>query len=409
VPTVLAVNNYYYFRGGSEAVFFQQNRALSELGWTVIPFAMKHPENLPTEWASHFVERNELGGEQPLASKLARLPSVIYSVEAKRKLARLLSVVTPDVCHAHNIYHHISPAILGLLRARGIPTVLTVHDLKIVCPAYTMLTHDGVCERCRGGRLHNVVVHRCIKQSALLSAVVMLEAVLHRFLGSYTDCISRFIVPSQFYLGKLVEWGMPATMFRHVPNFVEADRFAPKFEAGKEIVYFGRLSPEKGVDTLIRAAAEVGALVRVIGGGPALDSLRALAVESGASVVFSGYLTGDELRRAVAAARAVVVPSVWYENAPMTVLEAYALGKPVIGARIGGIPELVQDGQTGWLFESGNTDSLAEVLQTVIRSTDGDIERMGRTARRWVETQFTLELYRDRVLDVYTELGVKVG
>jgi len=304
VPTVLAVNNYYYLRGGSETVYFEQNRALAALGWKVVPFAMQHPDNLATEWSKYFVERNELSTEQSLATGLRHIPSVIYSFEARRKLARLLSFVTPDVCHAHNIYHHISPSILGMLASRGIPVVLTVHDLKIACPAYTMLTHDGICERCRGGRLHNVIVHRCIKKSAALSGVVMLEAALHRYLGSYGKSVRRFVVPSQFYIEKLVEWGLPRAAFRHVPNCVEAHRYRPQFAPGKEVVYFGRLSPEKGLVTLISAAAKAACPIRVVGTGPALEAMRTLAAQCRASVSFSGYLSGEKLHEAVRSARA---------------------------------------------------------------------------------------------------------
>lgn len=408
MPTLLAVNNYHYYRGGSETVYLEQNRALSDLGWSIVPFAMKHPRNLETVWDEYFVERNEFDGDQSVLEKLNRIPSVVYSIEARQKLARLLLAVSPDVCHAHNIYHHISPSILGLLKTRGIPTVLTVHDLKIACPAYTMLTHDGICERCRGGRLYNVVIHRCIKQSAALSGVVMLEAILHRALGSYTRCVDRFIVPSRFHLDKLCDWGMPRSRFTHVPNFVDAARIRPQFLPGSAVVYFGRVSPEKGLATLIRAAAKAACPLRIVGTGPAMETMQRLAADCGADVSFPGYLSGERLHEAVRSARCVVLPSECYENAPMSLLESYALGKPVIGARIGGIPELIRDGETGFTFSSGDVDSLSEVLRSIAVRRDDDVETMGRAARQWVEQAFTVELYRARVLDVYRELGVNV-
>jgi len=407
MPTLLSINNYFYNRGGAETVFLEHNRMFEERGWQVVPFAMKHPKNLETPWTKYFVEELEFGEQYSIWGKLARTSKVIYSFEARRKLARLLDRVAPDVCHAHNIYHHISPSILGLLKKRGIPTVLTLHDLKIACPAYHMLAHDGICERCRGGRLHNVVLHRCIKSSAALSAIVMAEAVVHRLLGSYRDCVSAFVVPSRFYIDKFVEWGMPRTLFRYVPNFVDVMRYRPQYVPGKTFVYFGRLSPEKGLATLIRAVAAAGSRLSVIGSGPALAETQELAVQLEADVEFLGYRSGDALHEAIRSARAVVLPSEWYENAPMTVLEAYALGKPVIGARIGGIPELIRENETGLSIESTNEAALCAALRDMSERPDAVIEAMGQSARLWVERDFTSAIYQARMIDLYRDLGVR--
>jgi len=407
-PTLLTVNNYYYYRGGAETVFLEQNRMFEALGWNVVPFSMKHPKNLHTPWSKYFIEEIEFGEKYALREQLARVPKVIYSVEAKRNLGRLLDRVQPDICHAHNIYHHISPSILGLLKRRGIPTVLTLHDLKIACPAYNMLAPDGICERCRGGRVYNVLLHRCIKRSAALSAVVMIEAMVHRMLGSYRNSVSRFVVPSRFYIDKLSEWGIPTELFSHVPNFVDTDRYRPQYAPGSAFVYFGRVSPEKGLATLIRAAAAVPCRLLVIGSGPDLEGMRRLAAAVKADVTFPGFLSGAALHAAVRSARAVVLPSEWYENAPLSVLEAYALGKPVIGARIGGIPELIRENETGVCFTSGDAAGLAAVLGDFLRRPDGELEEMGMRARRWVETEFTASIYRTRILRIYRDLGVAI-
>jgi len=406
MPTLLAVNNYYYSRGGAETVFFGHNRLFEAAGWNVVPFAMKHPKNFATPWSRFFVDEIEFGGEYSLGQKLARAPKVIYSFEARAKLKRLLAEVDVDICHAHNLYHHISPSILGLLKARGIPVVLTLHDLKIACPAYNMLAPDGVCERCRGGRLYNVVVHKCIKGSTALSGLVMLEAVLHRLLGSYRDCVSRFIVPSRFYIEKLVEWGMPRALFQHVPNFVDLDRYTPAYTPGSYFVFFGRIAREKGVATLIKAAAQAGCDLQIIGTGPQLAEMQELAGRLKANVSFRGHLSGDALHDAIRNARAAVLPSEWYENAPMSVLEAYALGKPAIGARIGGIPELIQEGVTGFTFPSGDHRKLAEVLTGMVERPVFEIEAMGRAGRQWVEAHASAPVYRQRMLDAYRDLGV---
>jgi glycosyltransferase involved in cell wall biosynthesis len=409
VSTLVAINNYFYERGGSEAIFFAHNRMLEDLGWNVVPFSMHHASNFSTPWSDYFIEDLETHGEYSLAQKVTRLPKVIYSFEARRRLGELLERVRPDIAHAHNIYHHISPSILGLLHSRGIPTVLTLHDLKIACPAYNMLAHDGICERCRGGKLYNVVINRCIGGSAAMSLVVMFEALVHKLLGSYRRYVNCFVVPSRFYIEKFREWGMPASLFRHIPNFVDVARYEPGYAAGKAFLYFGRIIRQKGVATLIRAAAVAQQPLLIAGTGPDLEAMQKLAGELSANVTFLGHLSGQALHDTIRNARAVVLPSEWYENAPVSVLEAYALGKPVVGARIGGIPELIRESETGICFESGNIQSLVEALRSIEARPDARLEEMGRAARRWVEQEFTVAKYRQRILAAYGDLGVKVS
>jgi glycosyltransferase involved in cell wall biosynthesis len=403
--TLLSINNYYYPRGGAEVVFFRHNGMLHDAGFRVVPFAMNHRLNVGGAERSDFVSELEYGRESDgLVSKIRKGLKSVYSFEARSKLARLIDRAAPDVCHAHNVYHHLSPSILGLVRRRGIPLVMTLHDLKIACPAYSMLSHDGVCERCRDGRLYQVVTHRCMKGSLALSALVMLESYLHLMLGSYLRNVDRFLVPSRFYLGKLVEWGFPAERFEHVPNFVSADSFEARYAPGTRFVYFGRLSREKGIATLIRAAAAAKVGLDIVGTGPEELALKALAADG--DVRFLGFLTGPKLSTAVSTARAVVVPSEWYENAPLSVLEGAALGKPLIVARIGGLPELVVDGESGWTFEPRSVDGLAACLRRVADLPDADVAATGLAARRRVEDEFSPRRYLERIRTVYGRLGV---
>lgn len=406
-PTLLSVNNYYYRRGGAETVFLEHNRMLEESGWKVVPFAMKHVRNLPSDWSDHFIEEIEFGSEYSLARKLRLVPKVIYSIEARRKLDRLIDLAKPDICHAHNIYHHISPSILGLLHRRGIPTVVTLHDLKIACPAYNMLAPDGVCERCRGGRLHNVAIHRCIKGSRALSTVVMAESMLHRLIGSWSRKVDRFVVPSRFYIEKFCEWGYPRERFTYIPNFVDPVRYRPGGENHDYFLFFGRLSREKGVATLLRAASQAAVKVCIAGTGPQENELRSLAANLGVKAQFLGHLGGEQLHKVIREARAVVLPSEWYENAPMSILEAYALGRPVIGAAIGGIPELIQAGRTGLTFPSGDVEGLARVLRQWEDMPPASVTEMGRFARDWVQSEFTAARYLERVMALYRDMRAR--
>jgi glycosyltransferase involved in cell wall biosynthesis len=406
VPTLLSVNSYYYRRDGSEVVFLDHNRLFGDAGWTVVPFAMRHPENLSSEWSEYFVTEVEFGSDYSLAEKLVRVPKVIYSLEARRTIEELIRRVSPDVCHCHSIYHHLSPSILGALRRAGIPTVMTLHDLKIACPAYHMFNRDRMCEKCRGGKLHNVVRHRCIKDSYVLSLVVMTEALLHQALGSYASCVDRFVSPCRFYIDKFVEWGWPRGKFVHIPNPIDVTSYTPCYSGGPAFLYFGRLSPEKGLLTLIRAAAKGNVPVRVAGSGPQRELLEREACRVDADVVFLGHLSGPKLIEEIQACRATVLPAEWYENAPMSVLESFALGKPVIGARIGGIPELVREDSTGWLFSSGSIDELAECLRAVADLPASRVGEVGRACRELVEREYSSRLYRERIGRLYAEVGV---
>lgn len=387
-------------------VFLEQNRLFEEIGWKIVPFAMRHEKNLPSEWEDYFVDEIEYGEQYTFLEKAMRAQKIAYSFEARRKISRLLDAAKPRVAHAHNVYHHLSPSFLGVLKKRGIPTVMTVHDLKLACPAYKMLAHDGVCERCKGGAIWNVARQRCVKDSFMLSTVVMAETALHRALGSYENGVDRFVVPSRFCMDKLVEWGWPRERFTYIPNFVDVEHLQPRHAPGKAYLYMGRLAAEKGVATFVRAVAAAGVRGWVVGTGPDEDKLRALADSTGANIQFLGYQNGKTLFSILSSARALVLPSELYENAPVSIMEAYALERPVIGARIGGIPELIRENETGAMFPSGDYLALAETLRQFDGMSRTRIHEMGKAGRAWMEKEFTARHYLQRLLELYQSLGV---
>jgi glycosyltransferase involved in cell wall biosynthesis len=405
---LLAVNNYYYRRGGAEVVFLEHNRLFENIGWQVVPFAMRHPKNMSSPWADYFPDEIEFGANYTLGEKLKRAPRVIYSMQARQRMRGLLDAVQPQLAHIHNIYHHLSPSILPLLKQRGIPAVMTLHDLKLACPAYTMMLGGKPCERCRGGKLYNVAVNRCIKGSLALSSLVMAESYLHRLLGLYENNIDRFIVPSRYLLDTLVQWGWARERFVYIPNFVDIERFRPGPHAGRRFVYCGRLDELKGTATLVRAAAAARQPLTLVGSGPQETSLRRLSEELGADVIFAGYLTKDALVATIQEARAIVVPSEVHENAPLSLLEAYAVGRPVIGSRIAGIPELVREDETGVLYPSGDVEALAAALGRLAELPDDRVSAMGAAGRAWVERDFNAAVYLDRQLDLYGSVAARV-
>lgn len=403
---LLNVNTYHYRRGGSDVVYLEHGAMMQRAGLDCGYFAMRHPRNEPTPWSEHFVDEIEFGHAYGLMDQLVMAGKVVYSFEAQRKLRRLLDRFPADVAHLHCIYHHLSPSILPVLRERGIPTVMTAHDLKIACPNYKMLNRTGLCERCKTGSVLNVVRHRCVRESLAASAVVALETVVHRQLDTWRRNLDAIVCPSRFFIGKFVEWGWARERFVHVPNFVDADHFRPDFEPGAYAMYFGRLALDKGVGTLIRAAHAARMPLKLAGTGPDEAGLRALVVELGADVDFLGYTAGEALHAVVRGARCVVLPSEIYENASMMVLESMALGKPVVGARIGGIPEMVESEETGWLFDSGSAEQLAAQLRQVQDAPAKRLVAMGVAARRRVEAEFSRSRYQSAMLALYRRLGV---
>lgn len=397
---LLAINSYFYRRGGSESLLMEHDALFRANGWDTAVFCMRHPDNLESPWERYFVDELEFGKDYPIAQRLKMATKVIYSFEARSKLGHLLDEFRPSVAHAHNIYHHISPSVLSLLRDRGVPTVLTAHDLKLACPAYKMFNRHGVCERCKNGNFLHVVHNRCVHGSLAASSLVAVESALHKMLGLYRNNLERIVVPSRFYLEKLRQWGWNARQMVFIPNYVKSESFDPKYAAGSYFLFFGRLSREKGVHTLIEAARIANVPLRIVGSGPQEAEIAELASRIG-NVQLLGRLGGQALWDAVRGARAVVLPSEWFENAPMSILEAYSSGKPVIGARIGGIPEMVVEGLTGLLFESGDADGLACCLTQLADASDDKVAQMGRAAREHVTTHFTQERYLDEMLSLY--------
>lgn len=406
MPHLLSINSYHYRRGGADVAYFDHAALMESLGWRNTFFSMKYPENLPCDSSEYFVDEIQFGHDYSLAEKIIKATKVVYSFEAQRKLRRLIAARNPDVAHLHNIYHHLSPSILPVLKELGIPAVMTAHDLKIACPNNKMLNAQGICERCKGGHYTQAIINRCVKDSFAASAIVAVESTLHHWLGSYRDCLARIVSPSRFFIDKFVEWGWPRSRFLHVPNFVDATTFEPSFEPGDYVVYLGRLSSEKGLFTLIRAAGRAKVPLVLVGTGPIGDDLKKLAAQLDAPVRFAGYKAGAELRALVRGARAAVLPSECYENAPFSVLECLAMAKPVIGARIGGIPEMVRPRETGWLFESGSVDALESALREAFVCPREELVSLGKQGRYLVETEFNRERYASSMLSLYAELGV---
>jgi glycosyltransferase involved in cell wall biosynthesis len=398
---VLLANKFLFEKGGAEKSLFETARLLEAHGHQTRFFAMQHARNRPCADARHFVSEVDYE-DSSLRMRLKAGARMLYSLEAARKLGGLLDGSRIDIAHLNNIYHQLSPSILRTLHRRGVPMVMSLRDYKVVCGSYQMLAQDRPCEACRGGRHLQASLKRCVKDSLAASVLTTVEMTLHhRILGLY-GLVDLFISPSAFLKDKVREMGFPGEVV-HLPNFVGGlAEVAPQYGSARaRLVYSGRLGREKGLATLMRAVKGLPLRLEIIGEGPMREPLEALArQESIANVEFTGYLSGAPLQDHVRAATAVVVPSQWYENNPRSVIEAFALGKPVIGARIGGIPELVRHGDTGLTFTPGDVQALRgcidELLAHPTRAAD-----MGRRGRHLVETELSPERHYAGLMQVY--------
>ncbi len=410
---ILLINKFFYLRGGTERYCFDVTRVLRQEGHTVIPFSMAHERNLDSEYARYFVDEVSLerstARRQPVANLMAAAKA-IYSLEASRKLEWLIRDEKPNLAYLHNIHHQISLSILPLLKRHNIPIVWRLHDYSLFCPNSIFYSKESVCELCAGGRYYHIVLRRCRRGSRPASLVACLGSYLDQGLR-LADCVDLFIAPSQFLKDKMVKHGLDAERLVVQPNFIPWDRFDSTSSAvspgeedtngGDYLLFFGRLSSEKGVKTLIEAITRLpGRNLMIAGDGPQRLDLENLARRvAGGRVQFTGYQPAEKLRATLRRASLVIVPSEWYENCPYTILEAFAAGKPVVASRVGGIPELVEDGQDGLLFEPGNVTELADCIQALM--ADGSLRRrLGQAAQKKIEVLYRPQSHYARLVEI---------
>lgn len=401
---VLLCNKFYRPLGGPETVVLDTVRELKALGHTPIPFSMEHPDNLESEYSAYFVSNVDYNTKQSRGGRLIReAVNLLYSREAKRNIRRLIADTRPDIAHAHNIYHQLSPSILTALRGAGIPTVLTLHDSKLLCANMLFLTHGRICEKCRGRRFHHAVLNKCVKDSIASSLLCCVEETIHRWTAIYEKNVDLFLTPSRFLKDKLVQHGrLDADRIEVLPNYADTRTIVPSCGPGSFGLFIGRIEPLKGVMTLLKACSRIPDFeIRLAGKGPLLEEGERFCREHGLTKVkFVGFLGRDELTGMLRECGFVVLPSECYENCPMTVLEAHASGKPVVASRIGGIPELVSHESDGLLFEPGDADALGAAMRRLIEDPDAAVE-MGRKGRAKVERSYSIDAYMKSLLAIY--------
>ena len=399
---ILHVNKFLYRRGGAEAYMEDLADLQVAAGHTVAFFGMAHPQNTHLEYASQFPSHIELEPPPPtLSGRVRGVARMLYSTSASRGMDAVLADFRPDVVHMHNIYHQLSPSVLRPVARRKIPAVMTLHDYKLACPTYQFLDHGNLCQACLGGHFQHAVLRRCKDGSLGSSAVMAGELFVHTLTRAYAP-VRVFICPSSFLEGRMRAAGVFPRRMLHIPHFIETKDIPVKTAPGSGVLVAGRLSPEKGIDVAIRAVGELdGTVLDIAGTGPDEEALRRLAdTVAPGRVRFRGLVDKAEVQRLMLAAAVVVVPSRWYENQPMVVLEALARGTPVVGSALGGMPELIEPGVTGELVRENDPHALAEALTPYVRDP-GHGYSMRDAARASIVSEFSPERHLARISATY--------
>jgi glycosyltransferase involved in cell wall biosynthesis len=400
---ILVANKFWYRRAGQERVLFDEIEWLEAAGHEVAHFSTRHPENDPSPWAGYFSPYLEIGPQSRLSAreKAFAVGRMYWNQAAARQFARLLRDFRPDVVHVHGIHRQISPSILAEARRARVPVVQTLHDYHPICASGDLLLGgERACDPVACGPVNVLpcIVNGCVHQSKAKSVLGAADLLWRRWVVHAERLVDAFISPSRYLARVVVAGGLRHRPVHVLPNAIPAPQSEPDVAPGEAFAYAGRLSREKGLPTLLRAAEAAGVRLLVAGTGPLFDTLTAQARPS---VRFLGRLPGQEVDRLLAGSRAAVVPSEWAENAPMAVLEPMILGRPVIATRMGGIPEQVRDGVDGILVDSGDHGQLTAALRA-LADDPALADRLGRSARERATTTFSPEAHLDGLLRIYS-------
>jgi len=403
---ILHVNKFFDLRGGAETYLHDLMTRQAARGHEVHVLSTRFAQNLPSPDEHLFVTRYDYSRSEGLVKDARKAISFLWNSEARRAMRQTIAEYHPDIIHLHNIYHHLSSSILGVIRASGIPCVQTLHDFKLACPNYKMFTEGAICERCKGGHYLQAVKHHCLWPTFSGNMLAAMEMGLTKATQAYERTVSVFLCPSQFMVDKMRDWGEPPSKLKLLRNPAEVSERQATLDGGY-LLFAGRLSPEKGVETLIRAVARIPECnLKIAGTGPEEARLKQLAEMLGArNILFPGFIRRDRNLELWEKAQALVMPSIWHENASISVLEAMAQGLPVIASRTGGLPEQIEHQISGLLVAPGDIDAWESAIRNFLALPLDWRKQMGQAARQRLLEIFSWEKHLQLLDEVYTSLG----
>lgn len=384
---ILMVHNRYRFRGGEDVSTEAETAMLRDHGHSVVPYIRDNRDiELDTLGPGRGVEAVRLGG------------TTVWSQSAYREVKELLHRQSFDVMHVQNTFPQISPSILYAARKAGVAVVQSLRNYRLTCANGTLYRDGEVCDLCVGRKVGMPAIkYKCYRDDTVATGAVVALQSIHRLARSYRRSVSVYIALTDFSAGQHVEGGIPRDRIVIKPNFLATDP-GPGSPDRAGYLYVGRLSAEKGVDTMIKAWESISAPLTIVGDGPMVDWVEEMAARN-PQITYRGPLPHAEALEALGSVRAAIVPSQWYEPFGRGVIEAYARATPVIAAGIGGLPELVDDGRTGFLFEAGSPADLVRAVEKV----EGMAGRpaMAAAARAEYETKYTARANYPQLLAAY--------
>lgn len=389
--------------GGAHVVYFNTAELLKEYGHEVFFFALKDENALPIEYGEYFPSSTNYR-KLSFFSKINAVKKFVYNKEAYNKLNDYIKIIKPDVAHIHLFMGGLTSSILDVLKENNIPIVHTVHDYRLICPAYLFLNgKNEVCEKCKGGKYYNCVINKCSENSISQSAILTIDSYFRSITKKVQSKVDSLVFVSKFSRQKHFDFSFGEnrkfdSLYNFMPNL---NQIVANSKKGNYFVYYGRISREKGINTLIKAFQNSSINLKIIGTGPLLAEYTNKKYPN---IEFVGYKTGAELIELVSNASFIIVPSQWYENNPMTIVEGYSYGKPVIGANIGGIPEIIEDSKTGYLFESGDSEDLLSMVSKADSLSDKEYEKMSKNARQFAEDNFNPEIHYQKLMTIYKKV-----
>jgi glycosyltransferase involved in cell wall biosynthesis len=380
---ILIAHNAYQQRGGEDAVVEAEIDLLNTYGHEVVTYFRSNDDITAISGASVAIQ-------------------TLWSSRTKDEMAKLMRAFQPDVIHVHNTLPLISPSIYWAAARAGVPVVQTLHNFRLMCLNALYLREGKVCEDCAGCLPWRGILRKCYRNSGTASSVLASMLILHRALGTYDHKVDRFIALTQFAKNKCVEANYPANKLTVKPNFYSGVRTADDQTEGctrHGALFVGRISQEKGISTLIRSWTEIDCDLRLAGDGSLTGEVDSAGNQR---IKRLGSLPSVEVSAAMSESEFLVMPSVWYEGFPMVLVEAFAHGLPVVASRLGSMAEIVEDGVTGLLFETGNAEDLAVKVRWMIEHPD-ECRQMGYNARHEFEQKYTPERNYEMLMKIYQE------
>lgn len=403
---VLQINNCHFKRGGADVVYLNTGKLLADHGYQVYYFSIMNEKNVANSYSKYFVNSIDFINASFFKKVLSFL-RFFYSFEARNKIKTLLDELKPDIAHIHLYKGGLTPSILGALKNRQVPVVITLHDYGFLDPHNLLL--DGnleISEKCIHGSAWNCVLDKSNRNSYVFSLVSTLEYIFHSTFFPFDRFFDRIIAVSKFSQLKHQESKKFKWKIDHLYNFSPMFKqdYVLKEQSEGYMLYFGRLSKEKGVKTLMRAISEMDEKIplKIAGTGPLLEEFeRYIKVNKLSQIQLLGYKSGLELQNLIQNAKFVVVPSEWYENNPMTIIESYCYGVPVIGSNIGGIPEIIEENKTGFLYEMADVEELKLTLKKAHGISQKSYLKMKFASREFAEKNFSPKLHAQKLVELY--------